>query len=445
MASHNIEHLDIKLLKQHILSKASTEPNTITVYHFIIGSKAYEYDFSKESIAKQSSRPRNHECPKIVENLLFNPDLQLSPLIINNQHKKYTDITIRQVLILIDPAYKSQPVPVGLLSVINDLPLELTIEHNLEHIDIKSILEPIIVPDDITEAHIFELLKIIKSFKELYNVVVNIMDCSSNTCPNIYANNITTFLNITDNWIHITKPKCLIDDTELQYIPIIEFSKEKIKSDISVDDESLFTHNKINVRWINCKDDLQTISSMKPVVYINCPYSRNLYDYIIRLYKIETIEYSIFSINKLWAVTTYTLDYTINIPGFSGFASGDNPGAGRNVIVNFTRLSFEDFAKYWRYKEFKALAPFNYDYDFIIFCKFIDNFIAKYTNRIGVSYLGLNPSIVDFLKAETYEIFNSLTKYFPSDMKYLPLNYESVSSVSRESIKQYLIDNGVAL
>ena len=123
MASHNIEHLDIKLLKQHILSKASTEPNTITVYHFIIGSKAYEYDFSKESIAKQSSRPRNHECPKIVENLLFNPDLQLSPLIINNQHKKYTDITIRQVLILIDPAYKSQPVPVGLLSVINDLPL----------------------------------------------------------------------------------------------------------------------------------------------------------------------------------------------------------------------------------------------------------------------------------------------------------------------------------
>ena len=454
MASHNIKHLDIKLLKQHILSKASTESNTITVYHFIIGSKAYEYDFSRESLITQTSRPRNHECPKIVENLLFNPDLQLSPEIIKNKSRKHPDITIRQVLILIDPAYKTQPNPVGLLSVINDLPLELTIDHNLEYINIKSVLEPIIVPDDITEAHIFELLKIIKSFKELYNVVVNIMDCSSSTCPNIYANNITTNLHNTDNWIHITKPKCLIDDTELQYIPIIQFCKNKIESgigicidngigiDIGIDNESLFTDNKINVRWINYKDDLQIINNMKPVVYINCPYSRILYDFIIRLYKIETIEYSMFSINKLWAITTYTLDYTINIPGFTGFGSGDNPGSGRNIVVNFTKLSFDDFAKYWKYKEFKSLSPFNYDYDFIIFCKFIDNFIAKYTNRIGISYLGINPSIVDFLKIEAYEIFTNMIKYFPSDIKYLSFDAQTVT---RESIKQYLVDNGVSL
>ena len=269
------------------------------------------------------------------------------------------------------------------------------------------------------------------------------MDCSSNTCTNIYANNITTFLNITDNWIHITKPKCLIDDTELQYIPIIEFSKDKIKSDISIDNESLFTYKKFNVRWVNYKDDLYIIKSMNFDIYSYCPYSRNLYEFIIRLYKIETIEYSIFSINKLWAVTTYTLDYTINIPKFNGFASGDI--AGKDIVVNFTKMSFEDFSKYWKYKEFKELTPFKYDYDFIIFCKFIDNFIAKYTNKIGVSYLGLNPSIVDFLKVEALEIFNILSKYFPSDMKYLPLNYESVSSVTRESIKQYLIDNGVTL
>ena len=87
MSSHKIQHIDIKLLQKHILSKASTDSNTITVYHFIIGSKAYEFDFSKESLAKQTSRPRNHECPKIVENLLFNPDLQLSPEILNYKTK----------------------------------------------------------------------------------------------------------------------------------------------------------------------------------------------------------------------------------------------------------------------------------------------------------------------------------------------------------------------
>ena len=110
--THNIKHLDIKLLKEHIISKVSTSSNTITVYHFIIGSKSYEKDFILDPLL-QSIRPRNHECPKIVENLLFNPDLQLSPDILKNKLKIYKDITIRQVLVLIDPSYSFQPNPVG--------------------------------------------------------------------------------------------------------------------------------------------------------------------------------------------------------------------------------------------------------------------------------------------------------------------------------------------
>ena len=434
MTSHKIEHIKLKSLKEHILSNISTSSNTITVYHIIVGSKSYEHDFVTDSLL-QSDRPRNHECPQIVENLLFNPDLQLSPDILSNVLKQNTDIVIRQVLILIDPVYSRQPNPTGLLSVIDGLPLGLSIEHNLEYINIKSILEPIIVPCDITESHIIELIKCLGMFRDIYPIVINIMDCSSITCSNLYANNIDSI----DNWIHITKPKCLIDDTELQYIPMMAYCQDGINSGINPgitnNINSLFTYNKLNIRWINCKDDLSIIdSSITPAIYRNCIYSKNYYDFVVRLYKVETIEYSILLINKLWSVTTYTLDFTFSASGASG--------SSNEITFNFKTLSFEDFCKFWKYKGFRDLFPFSQGYDYIIFCKFINNFIAKYINKVGVSYLGLNPSIVDFLKFEAFEIFTNLVKYVPSDIKYLA---SSCETISRESINNYLIENGCNL
>ena len=435
MNSHKIEHIDLKLLQKHILSKVSTSTNTITVYHFIIGSKACENDFVLDSLL-QSERPRNHECPKIVENLLFNPDLQLSPDILADNLKQTTNITVRQVLILIDPSYTSKPNPVGLLSVIDGLPLDLTIEHNLEYINIKSILEPIIVPCDITEGHIIELIKSLDMFRSMYPILLNIMDCSSNTCPNIYSNSISSISNIY-NYIHITKPKCLIDDTELQYIPIITFLKDCDGGGIKSDTNSFFTYNKLNIRWVNCKDDLQMLSSnITPSMYKYCIYSKHLYNYIIRLFKVETFEYSLFSIQKLWGITTYTSNYIINYKEHTS----NKFEPIKEITINFSKLSFEEFSKYWKCQAFKELTPFKCDYDFIIFCKFIDNFTNKYSNHIGFSYLGINPSVVDFLKAEAYEIFTKLVEYFPNDMKYLPDGYENVS---RDSIKKYLIENGL--
>lgn len=430
-SSYKIEHIDIKLLKQYIFNKISTSSNTITIYHFIIGSKSYEYDFSSESIKKQIYRPRNHECPKIVENLLFNPDLQLSPDILKNESNKYKDINIRQIIFLIDPSYISLPNPVGLLSVINGLPSDLTIEHNLENINIKSSLEPVIVPCNITEQHVLELIKSLEMFRSIYPMLINIMDCSSNTCPNIYSDNIGNI----DNWVYITKPKCLIDDTDLQYIPMLTFYDSLCNS---IESESLFINNKLNVRWINWKDDSIVINKMTPAFYLNCIYSQNLYNFIIRIYRVETFEYSLFSINKLWGITTYTSNHTINYKEntFSKFE------ISKDIIINFSKLTFEEFAKYWKCKGFRDLSPFNYDYDFIIFCKFINNFIAKYSNGIGYSYLGLNPSIVDFLKIEAFEIFTELVEYFPSDIKYISSNYQTIS---RESIKKYLLDNGQSL
>jgi hypothetical protein len=425
----NIKQIDIKTIKEHILSNISTSSNTITVYHFIIGSKSYEQDFSIDPLL-QTFRPRNHECPKIVENLLFNPDLQISPDILKNELKLYEDITIRQVLFLIDPAYMKNPIPVGLISVINGLPLDLTIEHNLENINIKSILEPIIVPCDITEKHVLELIKTLEMFRSIYPIIINIMDCSSNTCLNIYSDSIGSIT----NWLYITKPKCLIDDTELQYIPMLTFENSCADA-VSESPDSLFTSNKLNVRWINWKDDSMIIKDINYDMYTNCIYTKNFYEFLVRIYKVETFEYSLFLINKLWGITTYTSNHTINYRQ----NVGSRFNTSQDININFSKLTFEEFAKYWNCKEFRDLPPFNYDYDFIIFCKFIDNFIKKYSNGIGYSYLGLNPSIVDFLKVEALEIFTTLANYFIRDKKYLSDDYKTVS---RDSIKKYLLENG---
>lgn len=483
MAFHIIKKIEIKSLLDFLLSNVSTDQKTITIYHFVIGSKAYEKDFIleesksiessqlpeslQESLPESYIRCRNHECPKIVENLLFNPEMQLSPGIIKNQslHNKSISkhINIRQVLVLIDPAYKYRPLPVGLLSIIRDLPLDLTIEHNLEHINmnIKSILEPIIVPDDISELHILEIIKILYNFRQFYPILLNIIDCTSNVCNTIYANNIdrSEGINYIVNWIHITKPECFLDDAKLQHIPIITLYKNLIGNPIKnphgnthgniieSNDENLFTNNKLSIRWVNYNDDSYVLDNLKydydyeyKYETNNCPYSINLYNSIVTCYKVKTIEYSLSSVFRLWGFTTYTKDYQLEIVSNIGY---NLPLANckKEIIVNFSKLSFSELSTIWReHKNFRELDIFKYGYDNLVFNKFIDYFTNKYTYGVGFSYLGLKPSIVDFLKLEAYEIFCNLSKYFPNDAKYLS---SSADTVSRESIKQYLVENGI--
>ena len=416
MSSHKIQHINLPLLKQHLLTKVSTSCNTITIYHIIVGSKVYSLS---------SDVQRNHECPQVVKNLLFNPDLQLSLSVLSN-----IDIIIRQVLILIDPAYARDPKPDGLLSVIDWLPLDLTIDHQLEYIKVKSILEPIIVPDDITEDHIKELVQCLDIFRTNFPIVINIMDCSSNTCHNLYANNIDTIY----NWIHITKPNCLLDDTEKIYTPMITQDNSGCNSGcnsgVNTRVTSLFKYDKLAIRWVNCNDDLRIINnSISPAMLRNCIYSRNYYDIVVRLYKVKNTEY-LFQINKLWGITTYTTNFTFSATGAAG--------SSKEIEFNFKILSFEEFAKYWKYKGFRELFPFSQGYDYILLCQFINYFIEKYSTKIGLSFLGLNPSIVDFLKFEAFEMMSSLVNYFPDDIKYVS---SSCETISRESIKHYLVDN----
>ena len=115
--------------------------------------------------------------------------------------------------------------------------------------------------------------------------------------------------------------------------------------------------------------------------------------------------------------------------------------SNQEIIINFSKLSFQEFSSYWTlHKGFKELPPFNYDYDFMIVCKFIDYFINKFTNTI--SYLGINLSIVDLLKIEAFEIFQNLAKYNENDKKYLD-GIDNPDCLDRKIIKTYLNDNGI--
>ena len=457
-----IPTIDIKNLKNYIISNIDSKPETLTIYHFIIGSAVYEPDIT-------SSDPnirRNHECPKIVEQLFINPEQQFSPTLINSLSTiKDNTITIRQVLVLIDPSYRqsahrqsahrqsahrhnTQSHPVGLFAVlkkykdsidtIDCLTTTSILEHNeFNKTTIVSKLEPIIVPCDITEEHIIQLKADIEHLRRFYPSVINIIDCSSNTVNNLFNNSFTKKI---DNWIYVTKPECMINDEKLQYNPILTISKDASK-DASKDrlftTTSLNSLNSLRIRWINYNDDIENNKELcndLKVVSDFCPYSKNLYNFLITLYKVRTIEYSLFSIYKVWTYTEYKIDYKFN----TNESTSTNV---KSVTVNLSKLSFEDFVSYWKHKEFKELPVFN-TYDIIIIRNFIDYFLYKYTNITGLSYLGLNPSIIDYLKVEAYSIFTELGIHFPNDCKY---SLSPANDLKRNDIKTYLNENKCVL
>ena len=442
--------VDINNVLNYIVSNVNPSRIVLTVYTIIIGSKT-------DSIALETTDldwKRNHECPKFVENLFVNPSLQFSPEFCHylSDNAEHSEITIRQVLLLIDPLYARKNELKGLdfviskldkemgVSSVADLKSELVIKHKLHHNEyrtttITSILEPVVVPCDITQKQVLSLIKTIKGLSAFYPVLCNIMDCSSNTIPNIFYDSIDSVNPL--NLIHITYPKCLLIDTQLQYLPIITLYKKEIcdgselcdsygscGSDGSADsdDVELVFKKTLSIRWINYHNDSKLVSDLLSVSDY-CPYSKRTYDFIATLYKINTIEYSLVSLYKLWGITTYTINYKFNynrIFNYDRIEGGRESGCdGRNsieneMLINFKDLSFEEFARYWKlYKGFRDLQPFNYGYDIEILNKFITNFINKYNDREGYSYLGINPSIIDFLKLEAFDIFNTLAHYFP--------------------------------
>ena len=418
-------------INKYILHNLDTRAHT-SIYHFVIGSKTDKY-------ALESTLPniyRNHEFPKIVENLLFNPELQMSPTFIH-KISMYKEFKIKHYLFLIDPAYKTQPTPIGLISSLDKFSMKINniiTKHNIDNTIVSVVLEPIIIPYDINQKQIENIIELINKLGEVYPLLVNILDCSSYVIKNMFCENIDT-IPITNtpnahNRIHLTLPECLLIDSKTQYLPILTFD---VNTNTNTNTNTLYP------RWINYRDDSHSIEDLK-CVEMHCKYSKQTLHLIIILYKEICLNNSLMSLYKFWIFTTYTTDYIIDMTNPDNL--DNNLDTLQTININFKdpEFNFNEFANYWKNsKSFRNLNLFNYDGEPIIIKKYISNFVIKYINAKDISYLGFNPKIVDLIKLEVFEIFTNLGYYFPTDIKYVP---NSAENISRDKLRDYLILNG---
>lgn len=240
---------------EHILSHIqetfkNANEFTLTIYHFIIGSKMEPYNPEPHPDTILLNR-RNHEYPQIVRNLFENPYQQFSDELLTYSSTKEF-ITIRQIVILIDPQYSRDPK----IERQNDIPIDDNLKYYL-------------IPENISTSQINHILETMNlSIREL-NILVHILDCTSYLLTNLYINN-------TNPRIYINKPECLALDYEPRYLPYITITT------------GINPSNPSNpFRWVNLQDDPPNTTFLK-VLLVN-----------------YLIEIRLYSLSKLWSIYTY--------------------------------------------------------------------------------------------------------------------------------------------
>ena len=438
-------------LLQYVISTINTKE--ITIYHFISGAKMHNF-ISDPDNTLQNMYPRNHECPQLVKNLFFNPELQFSPEFYYNLSNHET-IIIRQVLFLIDPMYNTYPEIEGFFDVFKGKMPYLITKHTVEHNDFKKTyivtkIDPIVIPERITEQQILNVLEVLDSFSKFTPILVNIMDCSSSTVKELYVNNVSN-TNNTSKRVYITHPDCLIIDTKTQYLPMITLdniskrfsSNKKVlskeeqeqKQEQSGDGSNGYIDNTklLCIRWSNYNEDIRYLEDLKGIMDI-CPYSKRTYDFLINNYKDYHCFISLAPICKIWGMTRITKEYEFLFPDSNNVESPI-------VKLNLNTMSFKQFASYWTSYEIfrsKILAIMDPYFKYNI-KKFIDMLVIK--DIKSLNYYSDN-TIVDIIKFEAVEIFTLLKKYFPEDkITFATTEY----NISQADIAEYITPYGVNL
>lgn len=452
-----IKTIKLDDLIQYVISTINTKE--ITIYHFLIGAKMHNF-ISDPDNTMQNMYPRNHECPQFVKNLFFNPELQFSPEFYYNLSNHET-IIIRQVLFLIDPMYNTYPEIEGFFDVFKGKMPYLITKHTVEHNEFKKTyivtkIDPIVIPERITEQQILNVLEVIESFGKFTPILVNIMDCSSNTVKELYVNNVSTVSTVstvsnTSNRVYITQPNCLLIDTQTQYLPIItldnisnRFSSNGSNSIVSSQEEQtssdIYNSNDILcIRWSNYNEDVGYLEDLKGISDI-CPYSNRTYEFLITNYKDIQCNNILVAICKIWSLTRVTKEY--ELLRMNPDVTTELHIESDMIKINFNTVSFQLFALYWNsYKTFRDMVLEVMDpYFKHNIKKFIDIVVKKYdshSNQFLVRY-----NIVDILKIEAFEIFKLLDKYFPKDkITFATTEY----SISFPDIAEYVKAYGICL
>jgi hypothetical protein len=388
-------------------SRIPDEPHVISldIWHIIVGSYMQSVDFNDP----ENIHPRNHECPKLVQNLMHNPGSQLSPAIIDAIiHMGCKNINIHQHLMLIDIMYSKEDKTsiVGLSTVYPTFLTEeiLTIQgitpiSDHDCINYKSVLEPVIIPCDVTEMQVKEFIEDIDSFSARRQVnhfkLINIMDCTSHTMRHTWVNN--TRLNV-----YQAIPDCFANDAAITYLPIISGSNKPKDCDGKDDGHS------IKVHWCNWnieKDNLPIYRDISP----------NTYRFITNMYRRRFAEIYLVGWLKISSRIRVKLDYKLS----------------NGTVFQYNRLTLDDFMALWTMPEFQRMVM-NYmdslfEYNVLLFIElFLD-----IRNLHEISYLAecnLQKALDAFIMSKIQE----LHQYFPEDPLLDISNLGNVSDYLRQ-------------
>jgi hypothetical protein len=385
-------------------SRIPDEPHVISldIWHIIVGSFMHSVDYNDP----EKIHPRNHECPQLVQNLMQNPSLQLSPAIIDALiHKGCKNINIHQHLVLIDIMY-SQEDKTSIIGLTTTYPTFLTEEiltvqgiiqiydndHDHDCINYTSVLEPVIIPCDVTEMQVKEFIEDIDSFRARRQVnhfkLINIMDCTSHTMRHTWANN--NRLNV-----YQAMPDCFANDANIAYLPIISGSNK------SEDGDTLKVH------WCNWdieKDNLPIYRDISP----------NTYTFITNLYRRRFAEIYLVGWFKISSRIRVKLDYKLS----------------NGTVFQFNTLTLDDFVALWTMPEFQLMVM-NYmdslfEYNVLRFIELL----LDTKNLYELSYLAdcnLQKALDAFIMPKIQE----LQEYFPEDPRLDISNLGNVSDYLR--------------
>lgn len=378
---------------------------TITIYNFIVGSYMGDMEYFKTN----PEMKRNHEFPQVVRNILHNPESQFSPEMqefITHMEK----IVINQKLFLMDPMYEDKDSYSGLeLEIASELSSGILLleddkfikDHTIQHNEfkftaIRSIVEPIIISQNIDKQDIFAMIEQISRYTTRIPVLVNIIDCTSFLLLELYTNNANLY-------VYMSVPNCLLHDDDIQYMPVITYDKEH------------------GLRWINYNLDSSSLEDLKIVKDI-CKNAEITYNFLATLYKVQVCNMDLVTIFKFLGLLNITKAY-------------DFGSSGKIVFGN---LQFTDFVRLCERPVFIKMFADNFDN------YFLHNIIAYITKLVKnpkiLSRISENNNIRKILLSEAIEIFRTLREYFPEDE--IDLGDHSERTL-KDNIRAYLDKNKV--
>jgi len=392
-----LECVDLIIDNLEVMKKISI-PNElyINVVSIIIGSFVNKADFDNPS----PEYARNHECPAFVNNLFQNPGTQISPNLLEHIRQSNIDtININQYILLVDPMY-SRPeykFPYGLTSIYPKLLTKPILSTNgfitqddllSAPIKYNSILEPYIIPHNTDELDVSRLIEQIQQVSN-GNLLINLMDCSSNTLRGIWIQN-------TAPNVYLAMPDCLAKDNNPMYMPIITYDTTTS-----------------SLRWINWSLD-KDFASLYQLI------SPHTYQFLIHNYKRIVLEIYFIPICKILSRMRITLDYKLD----------------ETKSIVFNTMSFQEFKNLWNNERAK-FAPlfisFMDQYYKWNYYKFIDILLETHSDSE-------EPSIQKILLGFVKEHLKQLKTFFPSES--IP-EYVEDDRLMQTTIDSYLHQNDI--